>query len=472
MKWPGGGRILVLLSLGAFALLYRGLPPMGTRLTPDGSGLVIHHPPAPFRRHPLASLPSYTPMPGRWSGWQIDLRSRDVSGFDLSGRLSDLRGADFDSKTIWPRSLPSQFPPVAVMEAGKNPGLGVRKLHRQGITGKGVGIGIIDSTLMTDHAEYRNRLRLYEEIHDDDRVEMHGPAVASIAVGKTVGVAPQADLYYIAEEIITAHGLALGRPDLSPIAAAIRRLLQVNRTLPADRKIRVISISVGWDTRKTRGLLDMPREQVRWALLVGATVLLAIPAAYLLWTRRRVALGVLCLLLTFLAAGTAAVLSYRLSPARADAVEQAIAEASREGVFVITTAVSETHGVFLHGLDRDPLNDPDLPNSYGKPLWVRGYFDTIPGRPAMLLVPMASRCTASPTGVSDYAFYREGGLSWAVPYAAGLYALACQVRPDITPQAFWSAALETGDTTEVKEGGTTHHLGKIVNPPKLIEHLR
>ena len=26
---------------------------------------------------------------------------------------------------------------------------------------------------------------------------MHGPAVASIAVGKTVGVAPEADLYYI-----------------------------------------------------------------------------------------------------------------------------------------------------------------------------------------------------------------------------------------------------------------------------------
>ena len=49
-----------------------------------------------------------------------------------------------------------------------------------------------------DHVEYRDRLRLYEEIHCSDRVaQMHGAAVASIAVGKTVGVAPEAELYFI-----------------------------------------------------------------------------------------------------------------------------------------------------------------------------------------------------------------------------------------------------------------------------------
>ena len=31
----------------------------------------------------------------------------------------------------------------------------------------------------------------------DPDAQMHGPAVSSIAVGKTVGVAPEADLYYI-----------------------------------------------------------------------------------------------------------------------------------------------------------------------------------------------------------------------------------------------------------------------------------
>jgi hypothetical protein len=31
-----------------------------------------------------------------------------------------------------------------------------------------------------------------------------------------------------------------------------------------------------------------------------------------------------------------------------------------------------------------------------------------------------------------------------VPYAAGAYALAAQVAPDITPEQFWSLALKTG----------------------------
>jgi hypothetical protein len=62
---------------------------------------------------------------------------------------------------------------------------------------------------------------------------------------------------------------------------------------------------------------------------------------------------------------------------------------------------------------------------------------------------MDSRCTASPTGTEDYAFYREGGWSWCIPYIAGLYALACQVRPEITPEVFWAKVIETGDSVVI-----------------------
>lgn len=81
---------------------------------------------------------------------------------------------------------------------------------------------------------------------------------------------------------------------------------------------------------------------------------------------------------------------------------------------------------------------------------------------------MDSRCTASPTGADDYVFYREGGMSWSVPYVAGLYALACQVNPDITPEIFWTEALDTGDTISISDN---QKLGKIVNPIKLIERI-
>jgi hypothetical protein len=72
---------------------------------------------------------------------------------------------------------------------------------------------------------------------------LHGAAVASIAVGKAVGVAPDGDMYHI--------GSSLGFPgmptDFRNDALGVRPLLKINDQLPADRKIRVIAIQIGWD---------------------------------------------------------------------------------------------------------------------------------------------------------------------------------------------------------------------------------
>ena len=67
-------------------------------------------------------------------------------------------------------------------------------------------------------------------------------AVASIAVGATVGVAPEARLYFIG---IGDNPLGLLRR-CSNLARGIWRLLEVNRRLPEGQKLRVISISNGW----------------------------------------------------------------------------------------------------------------------------------------------------------------------------------------------------------------------------------
>jgi hypothetical protein len=88
-----------------------------------------------------------------------------------------------------------------------------------------------------------------------------------------------------------------------------------------------------------------------------------------------------------------------------------------------------------------------------------------------LLVPMDSRCTASPGGNENYVFYRSGGWSWSVPYIAGLYALACQARPSITPEIFWKTALSTGMPLDYEISGKNFHMGKIVDPGKLISTL-
>ncbi len=351
-----------------------------TRLTANGSGIAWRPPAADYGRGRLEVLPTYQAEAGK--PFQMDLRGYDLSELVVVDRLGDLVHADFDDRTTWPKALPAGFDPARVMELGKNPGLGVRSLQAKGIAGKGVGIGIIDQGLLVDHKEYVDRLKLYEEIHcGDEGAQMHGPAVASIAVGKTVGVAPEADLYYIAEthvrpDMPMTEGVDWWKyVDFGVTAQAIDRLLEINRALPKEHKIRVISISVGW------------------------------------------------------------------SPGNGgyDEVMAAVKRATEQNVFVISTALERTHKLAFHGLNRAAMADPEKVASYTAATWGRNIGG---GR---LLIPMGGRTTASPTGVNDYVHYDEGGWSWVVPYVAGLYAMACQVKPDITPEEFWQKALETGD---------------------------
>jgi len=366
--------------------------PYQTRLNPGGGLGIVRHP-GPMnmrllRSGQLKELPAFDPA--SQNPFQVDLRGLDVSAWDLSGRTKDLFYAAFDAQTTWPKTLPPGFDPGRIMALGKNPGFGIRALHSRGITGQGVGLAIIDQGLLVDHVEYKGGLRSYEEIHcADETSAMHGPAVASIAVGKTVGVAPGVDLYYIAE----THGTAESGQfvfDFNYLAQSIDRILEINKGLPDHRKIRVISISVGWDPRQ-KGYAE---------------------------------------------------------------ITAAVERAKKEGIFVVSSSIFNTYDkkIYFHGLGRDPLADPENYQSYGPGLWWINAFHAGRYKPTSiqdaLLVPMDSRCTASPTGNDDYVFYRQGGWSWSIPYLAGLYALACQVKPDVTPEIFWAAAIKTGDSID------------------------
>jgi subtilisin family serine protease len=362
-------------------------PAFFTRLNPGSTPGIVRRP-APFawgadgaRRGPLTILPAA--KPGSRDPYEIDLRGYDLSALDLKNRLSDLLRASFDDHTVWPAGLPEGFEPARFMEIGRNPGLGVRRLHERGITGKGVGIAVIDMGFLADHVEYRDRVRHFEEIHAaDETAQMHGVACASIAAGRTVGVAPEADLYYIAHFPGSGDASAPdGGQDAAWIAKGIERILDVNAGLAEGRKIRVISVSNAWQPGK--------------AGFAEATA--------------------------------------------------AVERAKREGIFVVCADMSRSYGFLLCGLGRDPLANPDRVDSFGEP-WFGGIFphEGAHGEEA-LFVPMDSRTTASPTAPDAYVFYGRGGLSWSVPWAAGLYALACQAKPEVTPELFWATALETGD---------------------------
>jgi len=168
------------------------------------------------------------------------LANVSLANLNLRNHLQLLETMPFDSRTKWPGSdkLPDGFDPARLLEDGKNPGLGTRALHKQGIDGRGVGIAIIDQPLLRDHIEYADRIVRYEAINVDGiPVQMHGPPVCSIAVGKTCGVAPGASLYYFA--------VPMWKRENQPYCDAIDKLIKLNADPNTTERVRVVSISTG-----------------------------------------------------------------------------------------------------------------------------------------------------------------------------------------------------------------------------------
>ncbi len=370
---------------------------------------------ANYDKGKLKKTPSYNKDSMKM--FQVDLRSADLSDLNVSDKINDLMYSDFDSKTKWPKSLPKGFNPELIMNYGKNPGLNIRKMHEKGITGKGVNVAVIDQTLLTDHEEYKDRLKFYEEIHTQKNggASMHATATSSIAVGKNVGVAPEADLYYIAEFYGKTTPLSLIKMqwDFRYLARSVDRIVEINKTLPKDKKIRVISMSIGWEP-ELKGFKEM---------------------------------------------------------------DEAVKRAKNDGILIVSSSLDRYYNINLRGLERDFLADPDNINSYNLGA---GWLSMLYKDPKSsekninntIIVPMDSRCVASPTGNSDYVFYRNGGLSWAAPYVAGLYALACQVKPDITPELFFKEVIASGDVISKDKNGKVYKYGTVINPEKLIDKLR
>jgi serine protease AprX len=166
-----------------------------------------------------------------------DVRFRDLSKLDLSDRRGLIQTLTFNMGTVWPPEdkLPAEHTPRMVMKAGLNPGLGVRGIHEQGITGRGINIAIIDQPLYLDHPEFKGKIVEYFDTGCGSESSMHGPAVASLLVGTHCGTAPGARLYY------AAAPSWLG--DSAYYAKALEWIVEKNAGLADGDKIRAVSVS-------------------------------------------------------------------------------------------------------------------------------------------------------------------------------------------------------------------------------------
>ena len=325
-------------------------------------------------------------------GQYDDVRWRDLSRLNLADRAELLPTLRFNEKTIWPRllAMPQGCFPRKILTDAMNPGLGIRELHGRGITGRGVNVAVIDQPLFPDHPEFAGKIAAYRDVGCRSQSSMHGPAVASLLVGRNCGTAPDARVYYVA--------VLSGTKDAEYYAKALDWILQRNERLRRDEKIRVVSVS-------------------------------AAPSG----------------------PGSPFVKNQ-------DAWEQACKRAAGHGVLVLDCT---SHRGFVRSCYYDATDPEDV--SKCKPGFPGRSWGGVSGK---LLVPSSPRTTAEQYNKAEhsYQYYGRGGLSWSIPYCAGVLALGWQVRPDLTAAQMRENLFKSALVTE---GGE-----KIINPKEFIRAVQ
>ena len=209
--------------------------------------------------------------------WMIEeydeFRYADIHIADLSDFGESILTLNFSEHTVFPpiSKMPDDdtLQPYYIIEAGKNPGLGVRALHERGITGKGVSVAIIDQALSLNHPEYSDSIKEYYDFVGGT-YSMHGPAVVSILAGRSIGVAPDVDVYYFNISGNTEDG----RRDATQYAQAIDMIIEMNEGLPNNEKIRLVSYSAGFSIDNISQInADLYLESVARAAAAGILIL-------------------------------------------------------------------------------------------------------------------------------------------------------------------------------------------------------
>ncbi|MFH1457004.1 MAG: S8/S53 family peptidase [Patescibacteria group bacterium] len=319
-----------------------------------------------------------------------DLCGLDLSKITISSKTAkELVITNFDTQTKWPPvdKLPTHLNPEKFLEESKNPGLGIKELHEQGITGQGVIVATIDQKLDTNHPEYEQTIKSYDEYGKTKRepISMHGPAVASLLVGQNCGVAPGAKLVYKA--------VPSGSRNFLPWAQALKDIIEKNKNLKPENKVKVVSCSIGYMTENPEPGLN------EWI----------------------------------------------------DALEKA----KEEGIFVVDVEGDQVDIPFSGG------GSPKNKNDFGSYL---SWLGNNEGNDK-LIVPSDYRTMASSWNKKgQYMYNGRGGLSWSVPYLAGLFALILQVNPNIKREEI---AEITNESAVVNKKGL-----KIINPKGIIDLVK
>lgn len=346
-----------------------------------------------------------------------DFRGKDLLKEDFSNvDINILKTIDFDTETIWPEkeSLPKDFDPEKLLEEGKNPGLGIEELHEQGITGKGVVVAIIDQKLDTSHQEYKDSIIDYIEYDgvEKQEISMHGPAVASLLVGKYCGVAPGAKLIYKA--------VPADRKNLLLEAQALNDIIEKNKTVLRNEKVKIVSCSFAYNLNNNEEYLDewikslkKAKESGVFVIDVGHNEPGANPSGADI---------------SFIGTGTSEnkndfenYLPWLYKNKENEEIKKVFAN---ENIEEILNKIRESRKDLANILDEELINIIKKQLDYKKNESNKNL--------KKISIPSDYRTMASSWNKEgQYMYNGRGGISWSVPYVAGLFALILQVDPNI-----------------------------------------
>lgn len=284
---------------------------------------------------------------------------------------ADIKTFTFNEGTVLKGSEKLQ---EEIMNKGKDPGLGIRELHKEDITGKGINVAIIDQNLLLHHPEFDGKIVEYYDTGcstEEGTGSMHAPAVTSILVGDTIGVAPDAKVYFAAAPSWSG--------DSEYYAKGLYWIIDENKKLPEGEKIRVVSVSAGPSGEGS----PFTKNLNMW--------------------------------------------------------DEAVLAAQNEGILVLDCRTDNKTGII-----GPAFYDPEEPNNVSL---CTGGFPTSPFviPSSHIGVPTSYRTVAEEyiEGSPSYQYTGQGGLSWGIPYAAGVLALGWQVNPTLDNTQIVQILLET-----------------------------
>ena len=175
----------------------------------------------------LQAVGGVDPWSEYWAEWNKDVRA------DLSSHPGLAFSLTFGTDTSFSEALPAGYDPEKLLEWGKYPGLNIDLLHQHGYTGKGTVIAYIDQPI-PEHEQY-TRDSVHYINNTNAESSMHGPAVLSLLTGRDIGTAPEAEVYF--------YGHAAWEADQTTHSECLYQIIEQNKSLPEDRKIRMVAFS-------------------------------------------------------------------------------------------------------------------------------------------------------------------------------------------------------------------------------------